>query len=430
MDSVLKELRELTQALREQKQAGEKEAREKAEADAAAAAASAAATTATATATADPNEERWAAFLTAGVKNASDARELDRQERVYGKCLTLGRMVRAIGAAGLKKDFSREGPLRILQDVFKDRAVTQMMERALSVGTPSEGGYLIQQVLGTDMVELLRDQTVIMDLGAREIEMPEGNLTLPRQSAGSTFTYKPEGGKITSSQPTVGDVKWNSKKLTGNIPISNDLLRLGTSPMADALVRDDAVAGIAVARDNAGLNGLASVDTPLGVLNDPDVTQVTIGEVIDADNISKFLLALLNAKVNFKTGKFGWAINPTVWYILYNAHSLNGQYYFRDELDRGMLLGYKYGRTTLIANGVDGHVTTKIAFGNWAEYLIALQGGLEAAVSSEASYYDADGNIQSTWGKDQTVMRFIERHDMRMRQAAAMAVSSDVYTVA
>lgn len=375
----------------------------------------------------DPNAERWKTFMASGVDSPIEAKELERQEKEHGPGIVLGRVVRAIALAHLTKDFSREAPAKMLHDVYRDKASAQMMLKALSVGTPSEGGYFVPQVLGTDVVPLLRAKATILKLGAREVPMPNGNLTLPRITAGATFTYKAEGAKILSSQPGVGDVKWSAKKLTGNIPISNDLLKV-QSVEADRIVRDDSTRGFAVAYDNAGLNAAGNTDEPLGVLKDGDTTSVAIAALVDGDFPTKFLTALLNANVEIEGGMLGWAFNPTIWEDLYNLKTTTGQYLFRDEMKDGKLLGYQFGVSSQITNGADANKKTSVAFGDWSEYLIARQGQLEIAVSNEAGYYDADGNIQLTWGKDQTVMRFIDKHDMRMRQAKAMAVSKDVYT--
>jgi len=388
----------------------------------------------------DPNTERFPSAAEAAAKRVAELaasgaqpteiRELDRLEKIYGPGLLFGRMWRATACAHYDKDTTREGPMRVLVNRYKDKTTANMMERAMSVGTPSEGGFAIPDVLSDQWVPLLYAVSQLLRLGARIVPMPEGNMRVPSVNSGATFSYGKENAKILASQPGLGEVKYAAKKLRGIVPISNDLLRIA-SAMADAIVRDDGVKGMAVAFDRAGFVGKGTEDEPLGVFNDPDTTPVTINSVMTLDIPTKFITALVNANVDPDgPGKFGWAFNATIWEALYNLHTSTGDYPFRPQMDQGKLLGFPFGRTTRIANGADANETTKVGFGDWSEYWIARQGELEIVVSTDATYYDADGNLQSLFGLDQTALRFIDKHDMRLRQVKAMGVSPNVYTKA
>lgn len=388
---------------------------------------------------ADPNAERWPAAeaaarrvaeLAASGAQPSEIRELERQEKVHGPGLIFGRIWRAAACAHNDKDFTREGPMRVLVDRYHDRSTATMLERAMSVGTPSEGGFAVPDVLSDQWIPLLYPVSKLLFLGARIMPMPEGNMRVPRVASGGTFSYGKENAKILASQPSVGEVKFAAKKLRGLVAISNDLLRV-QSAMADAIVRDDGIKGMAAAFDRAGFVALGSEDEPLGALKDPSATQVAINGLVTGDTPTKFVTTLVNANVDPDgPGKFGWAFNATVWEQLYNLKTTTGQYLFREQMDQGKLLGYPFGRTTRIANGTDANEKTTVGFGDWSEYWIARQGELEIVATTEGGYYDAAGNAQLPFGLDQTVLRFIDKHDMRLRQAAAMAVSSNVHTKA
>jgi len=388
----------------------------------------------------DPNTERFPGAAEAAAKRVAELaasgaqpteiRELERQEKVHGPGLLFGRIWRATACAHRDKDFSREGPMRVLANRYNDRTTANMMERAMSVGTPSEGGFAVPDVLSDQWIPLLYPVSVLLRLGARIVPMPEGNMRIPRVASGATFSYGKENAKIKGSKPKLGEVKFAAKKLRGVIAISNDLLRV-QSAMADAIVRDDGIRGMAVAFDKAGLVSTGTEEEPLGALKDPDATAVSIAGVVTGDVPTKFVTALVNENVDPDgPGKFGWAFNATVWEQLYNLKTTTGAYHFREEMSQGKLLNFPFGRTTRIPNGSDANKKTTVGLGDWSEYWIARQGELEIVATTDGSYYDENGDIQAPFGLDQTALRFIDKHDMRMRQAAAMAVSSDVHTVA
>lgn len=52
--------------------------------------------------------------------------------------------------------------------------------------------------------------------------------------------------------------------------------------------------------------------------------------------------------------------------------------------------------------------------------------GIEIAMSTEAAYKDAAGNMQAAFSRDETVMRAIVQHDIGMRHLPALAVLTGV----
>ena len=107
---------------------------------------------------------------------------------------------------------------------------------------------------------------VFRDCDPTIVDMPMGNLTIPRLAAGATAGYQGELDDMASSQETFDDIQLNAKKLTALVPVSNDLLRRAPANL-EQIVRDDMVQSLARREDLAFLLGDGSGGSPVGLLN-------------------------------------------------------------------------------------------------------------------------------------------------------------------
>ena len=57
--------------------------------------------------------------------------------------------------------------------------------KAQSATSPSDGGYLVPNIYSNEIIELLYAQTIIFELGARRLAMEQGNINIPRMTAGA-----------------------------------------------------------------------------------------------------------------------------------------------------------------------------------------------------------------------------------------------------
>lgn len=344
------------------------------------------------------------------------------------KAIGLGRVLRAAALSINKRhDHTAEGAARVIRDVYRDKEFAKWYEdgiaKDLTAGTPSGGGYLIGEQMMDDIVEVLRAQAVLFKAGMREVPMPNGNLRLPRITAGSTASYVSEGTAPNSTDVTFGDALFSAKKLIAIVPISNDLLMV-PSVAADQIVAMDATASLSTTIDAKGIGGDGNNDTPRGLRYLTGLTSTTISGAITADNITQFITDLLNANVAISSAaRMGWLMGPDVWMDLYNLKATTNQYLFREEMagTSGTLLGYPFQVTSAISVV---STATQLYFGDFSEFIIARQGMMEVDASPYAAYNNSSGTVVAAYSKDQTVLRIIDRHDFNMRQAAAIARSS------
>lgn len=357
--------------------------------------------------------------------------EWQSRRKMYGPAISYGRILRACAAAQTKlHDYSDIGHIRAMHDLFRDKEGAKWLESAIAkdmtAGVPSEGGYLIPEVILDDVVELLRAATVVMALGATELPMPYGNLHLPRINTGTTASYVEETVAPNATAMTMGKDQFTAKKMIAVVPISNDLI-IVPSVQADAMVARDAIASLSVRFDKACIIDDGQNKTPRGLRYFDGVTEVAMGGAWTADNPMLFRKGLQDSNVALSgLARLGWTFNPESEYDLLILKSSDGHHYFREEmLNNGTLLGAPYK----VSQQIPKENTTTFAFyGDWSEFIVARQGMMSVDASPHAAYNNSSGTVVAAYSKDETVIRVIDRHDVGPRQAAALCRSTGLTT--
>ena len=295
--------------------------------------------------------------------------------------------------------------------------------KALSVTTPSAGGFLVDEVLSDDFIPLLTSKTAVLELGARKIPMPSGNINIPRVTGGATAYYQGENANTTISQQTLGNVHLSSKKLTVLVPISNDLIR-NASMAADVLVRDDMINQANLKIDYTAMYGEGTEYAPLGIKKNCDTANISIATgtgTLSAD-IPGTMVGTLHGK-NVPMISPGWIFNSTIWSSLYNLKTTTNQYIYRDEMRGGTLEGHPFRISNQIttANSTAGTTYFDMFFGDFSEFLFGEEMAFEIMASNEASYYDGSSTV-SAFNLDQTVLKITCKHDFALRHSASFLV--------
>lgn len=349
------------------------------------------------------------------------------------KGLGFGRCVRAMAKSKMEGNGYRMVP-KILAE-WGDKASAKFYEeKALAASDAVAGGFLVPPQFSQEIIEFLRPASVVRKLGPVIIPMPTGTFRIPKMTVGSTFTYQGENTNMTKTQPQFGNVTLTFKKLSGVVPISNDLMRY-SSPGADAIVRDDMVNGMSDAENRAFLRGDGTAATPRGLLNwCLPANVVTANGTANLANLVSDMGAMIVKLMNnnIKMIKPGWIWAPRTWNYLMTLQTVNGVFPFRDELMRGTFWGWPYATTTAIpvnlnASGVAASTGTRseIYLVDFAD--VALGEGLTLTIdaSQEAAYYDGT-QVISAYSQDQTVIRAIAEHDLVMRREESVSVMQQV----
>lgn len=258
--------------------------------------------------------------------------------------------------------------------------------RDLTVGTPTAGGNLVATELRSDsFIDVLRNAMALEQLGITTLTDLSGNLAIPRQTGGATGYWVAESGATTESQQAFDQVALTPKTVGAFTDISRQLL-LQSSLSIEALVRGDLAKIIALELDRAGLNGSGTANQPRGVLNTSGIGSVvggTNGLAPTYDHMVDLETAVANA--NAAMGNMGYLTNTKVRGKLKKTQRFAGTN--GDPVwERGNEInGYKTAVSNQVPSnltkGTSNSVCSAIAFGNWADLMMGMWGGLDVLVN-------------------------------------------------
>ncbi|OWK32290.1 phage major capsid protein [Sphingomonas mucosissima] len=293
--------------------------------------------------------------------------------------------------------------------------------------TATRGGYLVDTAYSRDFIELLRPRVAIRRAGARSVPMPDGNLTMRKQTGTTNAGYVGERQPAPTTDISVGQLKMSAKTLRAIVPITNQLIRRASFGV-DAMVRDDLVTSAAIKEDQQFLRGVGSDTAPTGLRSllaagnvltmtaNPDLVKVT-------SDMARLKLKVVNA--NVPLSKCAYIMSPTVHSFLENIRDGNGNKAFPDVAE-GKFGIYPIFVTTSVPDNLGaGGNESEIYFGDFEQFLIGDTYQVTLTASTEAAYED-NGEILSAFSNDETVIRLIQEHDTQLRHDGAFAVLTGV----
>lgn len=265
-------------------------------------------------------------------------------------------------------------------------ALTARAQRDLVVGTSTAGGHTVSTDLLTgSFIDLLRNAMALNQMGVRMLTDLNGNIAIPRQTGGATAYWVAESGSPTESQQAFDQVTMTPKTVGAFTDISRRLL-LQSSMDVESFVRGDLATTLGLAIDLAGINGSGSSNQPRGVLNTSGIGSVvggTNGAAPDWADIVNLETAV--AIDNAAIGNLGYLTNAAVrgkLKLTERFAGTNGMPVWADG--NTPLNGYGAVASNQVPSnltkGTADSICSAIIFGNWADLLIGMWGGLDLMV--------------------------------------------------
>lgn len=309
-------------------------------------------------------------------------------------------------AAQAKRGESRDAKLRehamtIPVDVLRTAlpvdgaalAAAARLQRDLSVGTATAGGHLVAtDLLGGSFIDLLRNAMVLDRMGMTMLTDLNGNVAIPRQTGASTAYWVAEAGAPTEGQQAVDQVTLSPKTLGAYTDYGRRLL-LQSSIDVELFVRADLAAIIGLAIQAAVINGSGASNQPTGILNTSGIGSVAGGTHGAAPTYAHMVdLESAVANANAATGRLAYLTNTKVRGKLRKTEEFattNGRPVWTSAggVD-GNVLGYPAVVTnsvpSTLTKGNASGVASAIIFGNWADLLLGMWGGLDLMVDPYA----------------------------------------------
>lgn len=296
-------------------------------------------------------------------------------------------------------------------------------KRDLLVGTATAGGHTVAtDLLAQDFIDVLRNRIVVQQAGATMLSGLVGNIAIPRKTAGTTHYWVAENGSPTESQSAFDQVTMTPKTVGAFSDFSRRLLNQSSLDV-EALVRDDLTRGQALAIDRAALHGTGASNQPTGVALVSGIGSVaggTNGLAPTWDHIVglETEVAIDNADV----GTLAYITNARVRGRLKRTSIVSGQNGMVWAGNSAPVNGYDAWVTNQVRSDLDKGSSTGVCsaifFGNWADLVIGMWGGLDLLV---------DPFTGSTAGTVRVVA--LQDVDIAVRHPESFAAMLDALTV-
>lgn len=248
-------------------------------------------------------------------------------------------------------------------------AIALAMEqcRAMTVNTPSTGGYLVGDTLLTgQFIDLLRNAALVRSLGPTVLSLT-GPVRIPRQATAGTAAWKAEAAAITAVDASFGQLTLTPKRIGSGMSISKELIAQG-SISVEAWARQEMATVIGIDEDLKFITGGGGVE-PIGLLNTTGVGSLTYGaaptwaKVVESETTTDTANAL--------SGSIKWLSTPATRGKWKTTVKVAGQAIFL--LEGTEANGYMFNASNQVP-------TNRTIFGNWSDAVIAEFGGLDITV--------------------------------------------------
>jgi HK97 family phage major capsid protein len=303
----------------------------------------------------------------------------------------------------------------------------EVATRDLTVGTATAGGNLVAtNLLSGSFIDMLRNRMMVRRMGATVLTDLVGDIAIPRQTGGATCYWVAESGAPTESGQTFDQVTMSPNTIGAFTDISRKLL-LQSSIDIEQFVRGDLAKAVGLGIDLASINGSGSNNQPTGILNVSG-----IGAVVGGDNgaapdwADSVNLWSAVAQDNADAGSLGYLTNSKVIGKLMQTEKASGtaQFVCKDFPDAegmtaigGARCGVSNQVPSTLTKGTSSSVCSAIIYGNWADLIIGMWGGLSLTV---------DPYTGATSGTVRVVV--LQDVDIAVRHAESFAAMVDALT--
>ena len=266
-----------------------------------------------------------------------------------------------------------------------------------------DAGLVGQDFRGGDFIDVLRNSSAVMQ-NATILNGLSGDVKIPKKTAASTAAFiSSEGGAAGESEMTIGSVTMSPKTLGAFTDVTRQLM-IQSSLDVENLIRNDLAGSMAVAIDNAALEGSGSSGNPTGITNTTGINTVSLSSAAAPTFAEMVSMESAVAVDNALLGGLVYIVHPT------NAGTLK-----TTTKDSGS------GQFVLTNNEINGYpvvvsaqlTANNYVFGNMQDLLVGMFGGLDIVV---------DPYSNSTSGTVRVVA--LQSCDVNVRHAVSFCAAS------
>lgn len=379
--------------------------------------------------------EKWAA---AGqIREVAEGPELglsEREQKGYS-------FLRALNAAasgdwkdaGFELECSRATALKMRKDpqgFFIPHDVLMGGQRDyVSIGLTSHTGEktVATDLLSGSFIEMLRNSMMVKQMGMRTLSGLVGDIAIPRQTGGATAYWLTEDSAATDSIQAFDQIGMTPKTVAGQTQVTRKLLQQSSLDV-ESLIRQDLATTLALAIDFTALHSDGTGNRPKGITGTSGIATVALGANGLAPTYAHVVQMETEVAVdNALFGSVGYLTNAKVRGKLKTTfiNSTGGEtpIWGKGEGNGwGEMNGYKAGVSNQVLSnlvkGTSDATCSALFFGNWADLIMGLWGGLDVIV---------DPYTGSSSGRVKVVM--FQDLDLVIRHPESFSVILDALTV-
>jgi HK97 family phage major capsid protein/HK97 family phage prohead protease len=265
-------------------------------------------------------------------------------------------------------------PLDVLAAVpLAGQRGTDIVSIKTASGYTGSGGNTVQtQLLSQSFIDILRNRAIIMQVGT-ELSGLVGNIDIPRQTTGASASWIGEDADSTAEDVDFDLVSLRPKTVTNFMEVTRKML-MQSSLGIEAILRREMASGLALQMDLKGFYGTGLSDTPTGIKATSGINSFYWA----TDNTPLFSeLVRMETEIasdNADVPSMAYVTNPVIRGYAKGARKIATSTDSTTIWEPGSTLnGYRTEITNQIATG-------DVFFGNWADLLIGMWGGLDLTV--------------------------------------------------
>ena len=338
-------------------------------------------------------------------------------------------LMRAIESArqgrfgGFEAEVSQEIAKRYGKDPRGFYVPSMIFKRDVTTASPANGSNLVPtDHLAGEFVDALRANLVISGLGARMMQGLKGDVAIPALNAKTSVGFVAENAAPGSEgAPSFRQITMSPKTLVQYVDLSRKLM-MQSDPSVEMIVRDDMTRQFAAKIDEVAIEG-GGASEPTGILGTSGIGSVAQGT--NGGAITYASCVNLEREVaidNALAGNLAYLTNPKVVAAMRQtarqSSGVEGNFILNDT---NTLLGYRVASTTLVPSdltkGTSSGVCSALIFGNFADLMIGMFGGLDVLV---------DPYTGSSTGA--TRVALYQDIDVAVRHAESFAAIKDITT--
>ena len=274
------------------------------------------------------------------------------------------------------------------------------------LNTSDDSALIAEDFRGGDFIDVLRNASSVMAAGATILNGLQGSVAIPKKSAASSAGWiATEGAASAESEPTFGQVTMSPKVVGAHTQITR-LMMQQSSLDIENLIRNDLAQGIALAIDNGALQGSGASGQPTGIKNTAGINAPTAFAGATPTFAEVVAMETAVAEDNALLGNLAYILPASMYGALKTALKDAGSGQFVVGPD-GQINGYN----AIVSNQV---TAGDLFFGNFADALIGLYGGLDIVVDPYSNSTSGTVNVTA-----------LQTCDVAVRHAVSFAVNND-----